>query len=583
MPHPYRRGLTRLWKPRPGAAAAHSGQSLVSRVLASRGLSDPDAARAFLEPSLRQLHDPSLIPDLDRAAERLLGALKGGEPVVIYGDYDVDGVTATTILYHMFKAVAPDARVTSYIPHRLDEGYGLNASALRQLAADGARVIVTVDCGVTAIEPAAAAREAGVDLIITDHHNPPSSLDQLPPAFAVVHPRRPDSRYPFGELSGAGVAYKLAWRLATLHCGSPRVTGELRLLLVELLAFAALGAIADIVPLVDENRTIARYGLERIPHSPNQGLRALVRAAGLDGGTIDADHVGFALGPRLNASGRMDHARDAVDLFTTAGPERAAEIAANLCSLNDHRRATERKIAAAAAELAESSGMTRPDRRAIVLAHPDWHAGVIGIVCSRLVEKFHRPTILLQLKDGCAHGSGRSVEGFGLHAALARCSKHLITFGGHDMAAGMKLDAAELDAFTEAFIAEANAALAPEQLVGSVSYDCDADVGELTPDAVAALQSMAPFGVGNPKPRLRLSSLRIERRPEPFGSTSKHLSMVVKQNGRSMRMVAWNWAERRDELPAGLELDAVVSPKISGYSGLVEPVVEDLCPCVAAG
>ena len=573
--NPYRRGLTKLWKPRAPLTVA-SDRPLLERILACRGLTDPAAIRAFVEPSLLHLHDPSLIPDLDRAAERLLNALRAREPIVIYGDYDVDGVTATTILFHTFRLIAPDAPVRTYVPHRLDEGYGLNTAAIGQLAADGARVIISVDCGITAVEPAAVARKTGVDLIITDHHNPPRSDTDLPDAFAIVHPRRPGSAYPFGDLSGAGVAYKLAWRLATLHCGGQKVSPEFRTLLVELLAFAALGAIADIVPLTGENRVLTRHGLSRIKHSSNPGLRALVEASGLAGDDIDSDHVGFALGPRLNACGRMGHAREAVELFTTATPVQSALIAANLCTLNDQRRSTERRIAEHAAQLAESAGMTGPGRRAIVLAHPDWHAGVIGIVCSRLVDLFHRPTILMQLKDGQAHGSGRSIDGFSLHAALEACSCYLLSYGGHDMAAGLKLDAANLEAFTQAFTARANEALSPEELVGSVSFDCEARLSELTTDTVAKLEMLSPFGMGNPRPRLCLSRVRIDRPPHPLGNGGKHLALMVRQDDRWMRLVAWNWGERREALAVGSEIDAVVSPKISTYNRAVEPVLEDV-------
>ena len=572
---PYRRGLTKLWKQR-APVGVDPGATLLARVLACRGLTDADAIRAFVEPSLKHLHDPSLIPDLDRAALRLLAALQNREPVVIYGDYDVDGVTATAILYHSFRLIAPDALVRTYVPHRLEEGYGLNAAAIGQLAAEGARVIVSVDCGITAVEPAAIAVRAGVDLIITDHHNPPRSEAELPDAFAVVHPRRPGSAYPFAELSGAGVAYKLAWRLATLHCGGQKVSPEFRTLLIELLAFAALGAIADVVPLTGENRVLTRHGLQRIKHSANPGLRALVEASGLAGDEIDSDHVGFALGPRLNACGRMGHAREAVDLFTTATPAQAAMIAANLCKLNDQRRSTERRIADHAAEMARSAGMTGPDHRAIVLAHADWHAGVIGIVCSRLVDQFHRPTILMQLKDGQAHGSGRSIDGFSLHAALEACSSHLISFGGHDMAAGLRLDAANLDAFTGAFVSRANGSLAPDDLVGSLSFDCEARLAELTTDTVLKLEMLSPFGMGNPRPRICLPGIRLDRAPTFIGSGGRHLALTVRQDDRWMRMVAWNWGDRRDHLTAGAQIDAVVSPKISSYSRAVEPELEDL-------
>lgn len=576
--HPLRRGLTRIWRPR-HALSVDPAIPLVTRVLACRGLTDPAAAARFLEPSLLHLHDPSQIPDLDRAAERLLGALNAGQPIVIYGDYDVDGITATAILFHMMRAIAPGAAIGTYVPHRVDEGYGLNAAAITQLASQGARVIVSVDCGITARAPAAAAREVGVDLIITDHHNPPARMEDLPAAYAVVHPRRPDSEYPFGDLSGAGVAYKLAWRLATLRCGGQRVTEDLRKLLIELLAFAALGTIADVVPLVGENRIIASYGLARIKHSPIVGLRALVEASGLAGDEIDSEHAGFALAPRLNACGRMGHAREAVDLFTTATREQADEIASNLTRLNDQRRAVERRIADHAIEMAEAAGMTGPDRRAIILAHEDWHPGVLGIVCSRLVDRFCRPTILMQNREGVLHGSGRSIDGFSLHAALEHCATHLASYGGHDMAAGLKLDLPNLEPFVRAFTDHANERIEPDRLVPSVSFDCEAALTELTTEAVGKLNMLAPFGMSNPRPRLRLSGLRLQRRPERFGGGGKHLSVFVQQDGRVMRLVAWNWGDRAESIPTGAAVEAVVSPKLNTWNGRtsVEPELDDLC------
>ncbi len=365
---------------------SHEWEPLASRVLTARGLMN-ETASAFLEPSLRSLHDPSLLPDLDRAAERILEAVASNQTIAVYGDYDVDGVSATAILVRTLRAIAPAARVLTYIPHRIDEGYGLNADAIRSLAGEGARVIVSVDCGITATGPALAAREVGVDLIITDHHNGAEREEDLPRAFAIVHPRRPGSAYPFGDLCGAGVAYKLAWRLCTMHAGSALLPADLRELLVELLSLAALGVIADVVPLRGENRVLARHGLSRIKASPFIGLRALVKASGLDGERIDTEGVGFSLAPRLNACGRLGHAREALELMLTEDAVRAAEIARALTKLNDERRGVERRIAEEALEMARACGMAGPDRRAVVLAHEDWHAGVVGIVCSRLVEK----------------------------------------------------------------------------------------------------------------------------------------------------------------------------------------------------
>ncbi len=573
-----------MWRPR--AEFVPEGGSLVERVLAARGLVEGEAVTAFLNPSLLQLHEPGLLKDMDRGAGRILDALKGREPIAIYGDYDVDGITATAILYHVLKAISPEADVRTYVPHRIDEGYGLNAAAIEQLTADGARVIVSVDCGVTAVEPAAAAKLAGADLIVTDHHHPPEMEAGLPRAHSVIHPRRPgsDPAYPFGDLSGAGVAYKLAWRLAAMHSGASKVSPALRVALLDLLAFAALGTIADIVPLHGENRVLAAFGLSRIKHSPIAGLRALVEASGLAGENISEEQVGFSLGPRLNACGRMGHAGEAVELFTTATGTRAAEIAAKLTKLNDERRATERRMADQASKMAEEAGMTGRDRRSIVLAHDDWHQGVVGIVCSRLVDRFCRPTILMARADGECRGSGRSIEGFDLHGALSRCAGHLTSFGGHAMAAGMCLDAAKLDAFVAAFEEQAQE-IKEEQLTQSLCVDCDARVSDLTLEAVRELDRLAPFGPGNPRPRVRIVGARLAERPQVLGASGAHLKLLMKcsRSGAMVRVVAWNWGERREELASGMEIEAVVSPRVSVWNGntKVEPELGDLRVCEA--
>ncbi|MBL0921912.1 MAG: single-stranded-DNA-specific exonuclease RecJ [Phycisphaerales bacterium] len=561
----------------PGALSA-----LAARVLAARGLGDGETGARFLEPKLADLHNPSLLPGVDQAAQRILDALNARERIAIYGDYDVDGVCAAAILHHVILHIRPDADVVAYVPHRIDEGYGLNAEALRKLAHDGARLIVSVDCGVTAREPALAARDAGADLIITDHHNLPSDHALLPHAYAIVHPRLPGSAYPFGELCGAGVAFKLAWRLATLAHGSERVAEPTRRLLLDLLALAALGTIADIVPLLDENRVIARFGLGRLRSTDLIGLNALIEAADLAGSNIDAEQVGFVLGPRLNACGRMGHARDAVEMFTTATRGRALQIARELNRLNDQRRASERAIAAQAVEMAEAAGMTADDRRAIVLACEGWSPGVIGIVCSRLVERYHRPTLLLQRDNGLCQGSGRSIDGFCLHDALESCADLLDRFGGHDMAAGLAVSADRFDAFAERFIALANERLSPDHLTPSLRIDCDASLEELTPDAVRQLERLGPFGRSNPAPSVRLTGVRLAGPPEPLGAHGKHLALRIGAGTRVMRVVAWNWGQRRAQLHAGDEVELVVEPKISTWNarrgGLpaVEPTLKDL-------
>lgn len=582
------RGLTRrwVWREAPATASAATGSSLADRVLHARGLIG-DAAPAFLEPTLKHLHDPSLMPGLDRAAERILAAARAGEAIIVYGDYDADGITATAILVHMLRHIAPGCRVGTYVPHRLDEGYGLNSVAIRELAASGARVIVTVDCGVTAAEPARAAKAAGVDLIITDHHNPPTDPAQWPDAYAVVHPRVPGSAYPFADLCGAGVAYKLAWRLATLARGAARVDEGTRGLLIELLAFAALGSIADVVPLAGENRVIASFGLGRIKHSPLVGLRALVSASGLDGEKVDAWDVAFKLAPRLNACGRMAHAGAAVELFTTNDAGRAAAIARDLTARNAERQAVERAIFESAAARVERDGLAADDRRALVLADAEWHAGVVGIVCSRLVERFGRPTILLRDEGGECHGSGRSIDGFNLHAGLEAAADLLTRFGGHDMAVGLRLPSDKLAEFTERFTAHANQHLTPDDLVPVLAVDARASGHELTLDAAKRLERLAPFGRGNPAVSVLLEDLVLDTPPTPLGKSGDHLALLLRdageaagRGGRTLRVIGWKWGERRAHLRAGSRFDAVVRPNISRWNGResVEPELLDLRP-----
>lgn len=564
------RGWKMVWSAR--APGAGQGDDLLGRVMAARGLS-----AAFLEPAMSQLHDPGLLPGIERACGRLLAAARAGEPIVVYGDYDVDGITATAILVRMLRALEPGAVVSTYVPHRVDEGYGLNSAAMVELASRGARVVVSVDCGITAIEPARAAREAGLDLIITDHHNPPEAGDAVPGAFEIVHPRLPGSAYPFGELCGAGVAFKIAWRLATMREGCERVSTDLRVLLLDLLALAALGTVADVVPLVDENRVIVRHGLGRCTTTAVVGLTALIDAAGLSGDKIDAEKVGFWLGPMLNAVGRLGHAAEAVELLITEDRSRAAEIAGGLTRVNEERKRTQRRVFARACEMAEAAGMTGDDTRAIVLAHEDWHPGVVGIVCSRLVETYARPAILMQKQDGgvCA-GSGRSIEGFNLHGAVASCADCLTSFGGHDMAIGLRLDTARLDEFVGRFVARAGDELEPGDLVRTARYDCAATLEELTPAAVRRLEKLAPFGRANPPARLLLSGVRVDGRPEPFGRAGDHLGVRLRgAGGAVVRAIGWRWAEMLDRFRPGALVDVLVEPKVSDYSGRVEPVLVD--------
>ncbi|HBS30030.1 MAG TPA: single-stranded-DNA-specific exonuclease RecJ, partial [Phycisphaerales bacterium] len=551
-------------------------EPLVLRVLTSRGLLDSAAISAFFEPALRDLHDPSLLPGVDRAAQRLLHAARHQEPIVIYADYDVDGITAAAILFHTLRALVPGCAVRTYVPHRLDEGYGLNDAAIAALGSGGARVIVSVDCGITALAPARVARALALDLLITDHHALPAG--DLPDAYALVHPRLPGSRYPFADLCGAGVAFKLAWRLATLASGSARADDHTRAVLLDNLALAAMGTVADIVPLVGENRVIAYHGLRRVPTTAIAGLGALIDASRLAGERMDAEKVGFILAPRLNACGRMGHAKEAIELLTTATGPRAAELARQLTRLNEDRQRTERAIAAQAEALALEHAMTGADRRAIVLAHDDWHPGVVGICCSRLVALFHRPTILMRRENARCHGSARSIDAFNLHHALSRCADLLDRFGGHEMAAGLSLPVANLAEFTDRFTAIAAESITDDDLVPTLRYDCEASLDELTEPAVRQLDRLGPFGRSNPAPRLLVRSLRVTRRPEPFGRNAQHLSVFAEHKGRPMRLIGWNWRDRADAIHSGATIDALIEPKITEWNArrTVEPVLSDI-------
>ncbi|MEM9066351.1 MAG: single-stranded-DNA-specific exonuclease RecJ [Planctomycetota bacterium] len=573
------RGLRRRWRCRGREPQSTSG-NLLDAVLASRGLTNPGDVERFCNPSLSSLHDPSLIPDLDRAAARILDAAKAREPIVIYGDYDVDGTTGSAILVRMLALLEPEAQVSTYIPHRIHEGYGLHTEAIERLAADGVRVVISVDCGITAVAPALTARDAGLDLIITDHHNPPAELSELPDAYAVVHPRRPDSQYPFGGLCGAGAAYKLAWRLATLHAGSDRVPPASRELLLELLGLAALGTVADVVPLIEENRAIVHAGLRRLKFSPFPGVRALVEASGLAGEAIAAEDVGFKLGPRLNAAGRMGHAREALELLISEDTARSRELATLLTRQNDERRALEQRLTADALELAEKSGMTGPDCRAVVLSAPGWHTGVLGIVCSRLVDRLSRPVLLMSQDGDLCAGSGRSIEGFNLHRALESCTDHLDGFGGHDMAAGLRVHTDRFEAFREAFIATANELIRAEDLVRPLDYDCATSLASLTARAVEETSRLAPHGAGNPAVRVRLDGLTLDDSPKSFGKHGDHAGLYVRDasGGRPVRLVGWGWAKDTRHLRRGDPLDAIVEPRLNIWNGQrrIEPNLLDL-------
>ena len=534
---------------------------LVAQVLHNRGLDDIEAARGFMDPQLTALHDPALLAGAEQAAKRTARAIRDHEKIVIYGDYDVDGITGVAILHACLAMLGAEAQY--YVPHRLNEGYGVSAEAVRTICDEGAKLIVTVDCGISAVGPVAAAAAAGVDVIVTDHH---VLGPELPLAAAVVHPRLGQT-YPNGHLCGAGVAFKLAWQIAREIRGESRVDQTMRTFLVEATALTALGTIADVVPLVGENRVLASFGLKGLGATRHVGLRALLASAGLAGEKIDAFDVGFRLAPRLNAAGRMGHAREAVELLTHPAAKRAAEIARCLDRQNTERQDVDRAITDQAAEMVVAAGLDSPETHAIVLGSETWHAGVIGIVASRLVERFDRPAVLVSFSGPAGRGSGRSVKGVNLFDALEACSEHLASFGGHAMAGGIRIEQANLPAFAEALDAYVRDHRTDRPGQAVLDIDAECTLAALSYPAVAHLEKLAPFGQGNPPPVVAVRDCRLLGAPRRMGRNGQAVSLMLARDGAKVRAVGFSMGDLADALVGVNAVDVAGEPQLNTYNG----------------
>lgn len=538
--------------------------AVIAQLLLCRGIRDPEAAERFLSPTLHRLRPPELLPDCEKAADLLWADIQAGRRIAVYGDYDADGITGTAILWKCLKLLGADVKY--YVPSRLEEGYGLNTVALEQLAGRGVKTVVTVDCGVTAREEVAHARRLGMEVIITDHHEPGPDW---PEAAAIVHPRAAGGAYPFPWLSGAGVAFKLAWALARRAGNGKRASAPLRDFLVEAVGLGAVGTVADVVPLNDENRIFVHYGCttslrQRVP----LGLSLLqqVTPAGKNGRT-DSEWIAFQLAPRINAVGRLGQAALAVELLITEEPARAEELARYINGLNDQRKSIEQSIYLKALRQIKETCDPENDP-AFVLADADWHQGVIGIVAGRLAEKFHRPVILIALnktRSRPAVGSGRSVPGLHLQQALAACAHHLEKFGGHSQAAGLSIEEDRIAAFRHEFcqyVAEHfDAASNPPE----IEIDGQFPLGVFTPDVVEQIERLAPFGEGNPRPVLCCENVTVVESPRAVGKGEQHLIFRVEHCGTVMRAVAFGAGERIAELPVGQPFDLAFRPVISEF------------------
>ncbi len=539
---------------------------IVAQLLLVRGVYEPEAARTFLDAKLTGLRDPDELPGVPEAADRIYAAVLAKRRIIVYGDYDADGMTGTAILLSCLKLLGAD--VGYYVPNRLEEGYGLSCEALRSLAERGASLVVSVDCGITSIEPAQTAIECGLELIVTDHHEMGAVL---PAAAAIVHPRLPGSNYPFGGLCGAGVALKLAWALCQRASQAKRVSEPLRNFLLSAVGLAAIGTVADVVPLVDENRILVRHGLHSLRAMPPLGLARLMDVAGMsEKPTLGSEDIGFTIGPRLNAAGRFGQAQLAIELLTTDSPQRAQQLAEYIHELNSSRDSLERSIQLAASKQLKEQFDPENDA-ALVLAGRGWHAGVIGLVAGRLAEKYHRPVVLISLDSlgvKPAIGSARSPNGFNLHAAFTACSEHLVGYGGHAAAAGLKIDEGRIDAFREAFCELAERESASTCRVGEIRIDAEGPLSQLTPQTVRQIETLAPFGCGNPRPILCATGVRLAEPPKRMGTSERHLSVKLIQHQTSLRGVAFSHGEWADEMAAiSTPLDIAYKPVINEFRG----------------
>ncbi|NOX59825.1 MAG: single-stranded-DNA-specific exonuclease RecJ [Planctomycetes bacterium] len=544
---------------------------LVAQILFNRSVRSAEAAGSFLDPNLQDLHPPEMLHGAVDAARHLAAAARDNKRIILYGDYDVDGVTGVAILWHALKIAGAD--VSFYVPHRVEEGYGLNMEAIRSLADDGASMIVSVDCGITSVKECKLAEELGVSMIITDHHERKA---QLPSASALVHPGLDDT-YPNRNLCGAGVAFKVAWAFAREMTGSSKVSPEYREFLKHALSLAALGTIADVVPLVGENRIIARCGLARLSESPWPGVLALLDVSGFSAGDkIDGTDVGFKIGPRLNAAGRMGHARLAIELLTRADENRAREIAMYLDEHNRARQSRQRRHVKEACELVERAGMDGDTHRGIVLASDKWHPGIIGVVASRLVNRYHKPTVLIALengeggaggKGGEGQGSARSVPHLAMNEAFEACSQHLISHGGHAMAAGLRIEAERVPAFTAAFVEYANNTLSGVAHHPKLQIDAEVPLQCLDDRTVTAIRNLGPFGEGHAKPLFATDWLELAQEPRCVGKNQEHLQVVLGSNGQVMKGIAFGAGELAEQLKEHRKCRVAFEPIINEFRG----------------
>lgn len=522
---------------------------VIAQILLNRGVSTFDDARYFLKPTLDDLHSPFLMADMDLAVERIADAIDRKERIMVFGDYDVDGTTATTLLYLTIKLLTDE--ISSYIPNRMTDGYGLSIEGLQEARKRGVTLILAVDCGITANAEVDQAREMGIDVVIIDHHVPGETL---PKGVAILNPKRDDCGYPFKELCGVGLAYKVAQALAE-HVGLPENAVYTHMDLV------ALGTTADIVPLRDENRVLTKYGLDMMQQTDKSGLQALLEVSGLREKELSTGHMLFMLAPRINAAGRMGDATRVVDLLITEDQRVAADLARELNEENQRRRKEDTLTFEAARDVVEKDPFLR-EAKGLVLASDTWHPGIIGIVASRMVEAFNRPVVMISTAGEKGRGSARTVGDFHLYNAIKECSDLLIQFGGHHHAAGLSIEKDRIEAFRRKFHEVVAARATPADFIPRLEIDSEIELDEVTPRMVKLMKMIGPFGPANHHPVLVSRNLSLVGSTRTIGVEKKHLKFRVKQNGRVMDAIGFGMAdhvgrvnENRDRLDLAFTLE----------------------------
>lgn len=500
----------------------------IAKILATRGLNTPQQAKKFLYPDLSDLFDPLLLKDMDKAVDRIIHALKDNQKIMIFGDYDVDGITATSLVFLILNRLGAD--VSYYLPNRLIEGYGLSEEGIIEAEKRGAKLLISVDCGVTATKEVEFAKQKGIDCVITDHHE---FSDTLPRAVAIINPKQKGKDYLGGELSGVGVAFKLA---QALYKRLDQKQSELE----EHLDLVALGTAADIVPMTNENRILTKFGMNQIIRTTKPGLKSLIFISGLMGKDIGTGQVVFIIAPRINAVGRLGDAVKAIKLLTTKDEQLGSQLARDLNAENIKRKQIDETTLEEALEMIERDLDLSKDK-AIVLASGGWHQGVIGIVASRLVERFHRPTVLIAIDGGEGKGSARSISGFDMYDALKECSEYLLKFGGHKYAAGLSIDPKKIHKFREKFKSTCVKSLIPEELIPKLIIDSELEFDSIHDELVDTLGLFAPFGPLNLRPVFLTRNLEIFG--EPYMVGNNHLKIKVRKNDKVLDAIGFGFGD----------------------------------------